>query len=153
MLLNSIKNKLLRLPTPSANSRALSKRRVPLPHPLVHLMLGRLSGQTLYSVCSSILRVSTKSIPGPWIGYRNSSWGICPHALTNQLMYGASTSKKAGIVTASSQSSSACFIVGSLVFVVCWSVLESDIEGAFSVGAYIVAACALFVAFVVSKAG
>jgi hypothetical protein len=45
------------------------------------------------------------------------------------------------------------FLVGSLLFGVCWSVLESDIQGAFGVSAYMVTACALLVAFVVSKTG
>lgn len=43
------------------------------------------------------------------------------------------------------------FILGSLLFGVCWSILESDIQGAFGVSAYMVTACGLFVAFVVSK--
>ena len=43
------------------------------------------------------------------------------------------------------------FIVGSLVFGVCWSVLKYDIQGAFGVSAYMVTACGLFVTFVVSK--
>jgi len=45
------------------------------------------------------------------------------------------------------------FIVGSLLFGVCWSVLEHDIQGAFGVSAYMVTACGLFVAFLVSKTG
>ena len=47
----------------------------------------------------------------------------------------------------------ALFIVGSLIFGVCWSVLKSDIQGAFGVSAYMVTTCGLFVAFVVSKMG
>jgi len=45
------------------------------------------------------------------------------------------------------------FILGSLLFGICWSILEHDIQGAFGVSAYIVTACGLFVAFVVSKTG
>ena len=45
------------------------------------------------------------------------------------------------------------FIVGSLLFGVCWSALESDIQGAFGVSAYMITACGLIVAFVVSKMG
>jgi hypothetical protein len=45
------------------------------------------------------------------------------------------------------------FILGSLLFGICWSVFESDIQGAFGVGAYMVTACGLFVAFVVGKTG
>jgi hypothetical protein len=45
------------------------------------------------------------------------------------------------------------FIIGSLLFGICWSVLEKDIQGAFGVSAYIVTACGLLVAFVVSKTG
>ena len=45
------------------------------------------------------------------------------------------------------------FVLGSLLFGVCWSVLEHDIQGAFGVSAYMVTACGLFVAVVVSKTG
>ena len=45
------------------------------------------------------------------------------------------------------------FILGSLLFGICWSVLKHDIQGAFGVSAYMVTACGLFVAFVVSKTG
>jgi len=45
------------------------------------------------------------------------------------------------------------FILGSLLFAVCWSVLEHDVQGAFGVSAYMVTACGLFVAFVVNKTG
>jgi len=45
------------------------------------------------------------------------------------------------------------FLLGSLVFAVCWWVLKRDIQGAFGVSAYMVTACGLFVAFVVSKTG
>ena len=45
------------------------------------------------------------------------------------------------------------FMLGSLLFGICWSVLEHDIQGAFGVSAYMVTACGLFVAFLVSKTG
>jgi hypothetical protein len=41
--------------------------------------------------------------------------------------------------------------VGSLLFGICWSVLESDIQGAFGVSGYMIAVCGLIVAFVLSK--
>lgn len=39
----------------------------------------------------------------------------------------------------------AFFLVGSLVFGVCWSIFEKDVQGAFGVAAYIVALLALLV--------
>jgi len=44
-------------------------------------------------------------------------------------------------------------IGGSLLFGICWSVIKHDIQGAFGVSAYMITACGLIVAFVVSKTG
>ena len=44
-------------------------------------------------------------------------------------------------------------VLGSLVFAVCWTVLESDIQGAFGVSAYMITAWGLIVAFSMSQTG
>lgn len=44
-------------------------------------------------------------------------------------------------------------MLASLLFGICWSVLEKDIQGAFGVSAYIVTVCGLLVASIVSKTG
>jgi len=41
----------------------------------------------------------------------------------------------------------------SLVFGICWSVLRSDIQGAFGVSAYMGTLCSLVIAFLVMRAG
>ena len=44
-------------------------------------------------------------------------------------------------------------VLGSLVFAICWTVLESDIQGAYGVSAYMITAWGLIVAFSMSQAG
>jgi hypothetical protein len=45
------------------------------------------------------------------------------------------------------------FVVASLIFGVLWSALKMDVQGAFGVSAYVMAACGVFVGLVAGKGG